>query len=52
MTRQSVCQRLAPRAIEAAVMLCGTLESESSASEKMMGITANPRPKAMMTLFR
>ena len=51
-TRHNVCQRLAPRAIEAAVMLWGTLESASSASEKMMGMTAKPRPMAMMMLLR
>ncbi len=33
-------------------MLWGTLESASSASEKMMGMTANPRPMAMMMLLR
>jgi len=51
-TRHSVCQRLAPSAIEAAVSVYGTLESESSAIERMMGITANPRPNAMITQFR
>ena len=51
-TRHSVCQRLAPRAIDAAVMLCGMFESESSASEKMIGMTAKPSPMAMTMLFR
>ncbi len=51
-TRQTVCQRLAPRARDAALRLGGTLDRESSAMVKMMGITAKPRAKAMTTLLR
>ena len=50
-TRQAVCQRLAPRASEAAVRLRGTLEMASSAMVKMIGITAKPRAMAMMMLL-
>ncbi len=41
-TRVAVCQRLAPRASEAAVRCCGTLEKVSSAIVKMIGMTAKP----------
>ena len=51
-TRHNVCQRLAPSAIEAAVMLWGMFDSASSASEKMIGMTAKPRPDAMTMLLR
>ena len=52
MIRQTVCQRLAPIASEAALRLFGTLERESSAMVKMIGMTANPMAKAMMIQFR
>ena len=41
-TPMAVCQRLAPRAREAAVRCWGTLEKASSAMVKMMGMTAKP----------
>ena len=51
-TRQTVCQRLAPRASDAALRLFGTLESESSAMVKITGITANPRARPTTMLLR
>ncbi len=44
-TRVAVCQRLAPSAREAAVRCDGTLENESSAMVKMIGMTAKPSAK-------
>ncbi len=41
-TRVAVCQRLAPRASEAAVRCWGTLEKASSEIVKMIGMTAKP----------
>ena len=51
-TRHTVCQRLAPRAREAALRLDGTLDKESSAMVKIKGITAKPKAKAMTIQLR
>ena len=42
---QTTCQRLAPRAAEAAVSDLGTLEMASSAMVKITGMTAKPMIK-------
>ena len=51
-TRVAVCQRLAPRASEAAVRCWGTLEKASSEIVKMIGITAKPMARPTTTLLR
>src|SRR5690606_718939 len=52
MMRQTVCQRLAPRANDEDASSFGTLDKLSSEMEKIIGMTATPRPTAMIMLLR
>ena len=51
-TRIEVCHLVAPRASEAEVRCCGTLDNASSQIVKMIGMTANPIAKPTTILFR